>query len=55
VAAARASRGRAALQGAGDLMLQAAIFHSDNLELSEQFDATIGYEKSASNLSWSNA
>jgi glucoamylase len=36
-------------------MLQAVIFHSDNIELSEQFDATTGYEKSASNLSWSNA
>jgi hypothetical protein len=30
-------------------MLQAVIFHSDNLELSEQFDATTGYEKSVSN------
>ena len=38
-----------------DRMLQAVIFHSDNLELSEQFDATTGYEKSVSNLSWSYA
>ena len=45
----------AALQGAGDQMLQAIIFHRDNLELSEQFDATTGYEKSVSNLSWSYA
>ncbi len=45
----------AALQAAGDQMLQAVIFHSDNLELSEQFDATAGYEKSVSNLSWSYA
>jgi glucoamylase len=45
----------AALQGAGDQMLQAVIFHSDNLELSEQFDATTGYQKSVSNLSWSYA
>ena len=45
----------AALQAAGDQMLQAVIFHSDNLELSEQFDATTGYEKSLSNLSWSYA
>jgi len=45
----------AALQAAGDQMLQALIFHSDNLELSEQFDATSGYEKSVSNLSWSYA
>ena len=43
------------LQAAGDQMLQALIFHSDNLELSEQFDATSGYEKSVSNLSWSYA
>jgi glucoamylase len=39
----------------GDQMLQAVIFHSDNLELSEQFDAATGYEKSVSNLSWSYA
>ena len=45
----------AALQSAGDEMLQAIIFHSDHLELSEQFDATSGYEKSVSNLSWSYA
>jgi len=45
----------AALQSAGDQMLQALMFHSDNLELSEQFDATSGYEKSVSNLSWSYA
>jgi glucoamylase len=45
----------AALQSAGDQMLQAIIFHSDHLELSEQFDASTGYEKSVSNLSWSYA
>jgi glucoamylase len=45
----------AALQSAGDRMLQAVIFHSDHLELSEQFDAWTGYEKSVSNLSWSYA
>jgi glucoamylase len=45
----------AALQEAGDQMLQAILFHSDSLELSEQFDATTGYEKSVSNLSWSYA
>jgi glucoamylase len=44
-----------ALHSAGDQMLQAIIFHSDHLELSEQFDATTGYEKSVSNLSWSYA
>jgi glucoamylase len=36
-------------------MLQAIVYHSDHLELSEQFDATTGYEKSVSNLSWSYA
>jgi glucoamylase len=45
----------AALQSAGDQMLQAVVFHSDHLELSEQFDATSGYEKSVGNLSWSYA
>jgi glucoamylase len=45
----------AALAGAGDQMLQAVVFHSDHLELSEQFDATSGYEKSVANLSWSYA
>jgi glucoamylase len=43
------------LQSAGDEMLQAVVFHSDNLELSEQFDAWTGYEKSVRNLSWSYA
>ena len=36
-------------------MLQAVVFHSDHLELSEQYDATSGYEKSPSNQSWSYA
>ena len=45
----------AALQSAGDQMLQAVLFHSDHFELSEQFDANDGYEKSVSNLSWSYA
>jgi glucoamylase len=45
----------AELRDAGDQMLQAIIFHSDHLELSEQFDASTGYEKSVSNLSWSYA
>ena len=44
-----------ALQNAGDSMLQAVIYHSDHLELSEQFDGAIGYEKSVSNLTWSYA
>ena len=45
----------AALRSAGDAMLQAIVYHSDHLELSEQFDAVTGYEKSVSNLSWSYA
>jgi glucoamylase len=45
----------AALRSAGDAMLQAIVFHSDHLELSEQFDATTGFEKSVSDLSWSYA
>jgi|GEM_PF-441379 len=44
-----------ALQDAGDQMLQAIVSHSDHLELGEQFDATSGFEKSVSNLSWSYA
>jgi glucoamylase len=45
----------AALRAAGDAMLQAIIYHSDHLELSEQFDAVTGFEKSVANLSWSYA
>ena len=45
----------AALRSAGDAMLGAIIDHSDHFELSEQFDAFTGYEKSVSNLSWSYA
>ena len=45
----------AALRAAADQMLQAIVFHSDHFELSEQFDAVTGYEKSVSNLSWSYA
>jgi glucoamylase len=45
----------AALDDAGDAMLQAVIYHSDNLELSEQFDGTSGYEKSVWDLTWSYA
>ena len=45
----------AALRDAGDRMLRALVFHSDHLELSEQFDAVTGYEKSVRNLSWSYA
>jgi glucoamylase len=45
----------AALRTAGDRMLSALLFHSDHLELSEQFDAVTGFEKSVRNLSWSYA
>jgi glucoamylase len=45
----------AALDAAADAMLQAVIYHSDNLELSEQFDGTSGYEKSVQDLTWSYA
>lgn len=44
-----------ALQNAGDAMLRAVIYHSDHLELSEQFDGVTGYEKSVKNLTWSYA
>lgn len=43
------------LDAAGDRMLAALIFHSDHLELSEQFDRTTGFEKSVANLTWSYA
>jgi glucoamylase len=44
-----------ALQSAGDSMLRAVIYHSDHLELSEQFDGTSGFEKSVADLTWSYA
>jgi glucoamylase len=44
-----------ALRSAGDAMLGAIVYHSDHLELSEQFDANTGFEKSVANLSWSYA
>jgi glucoamylase len=42
-----------ALRTAGDAILQAVIYHSDHLELSEQYDGQTGYEKSVKNLTWS--
>ena len=51
----RAPEASDALRDAGDRMLRAVIFHSDHLELSEQFDGVSGYEKSVTNLSWSYA
>jgi glucoamylase len=44
-----------ALRSAGDSMLNAVIFHSNRLELSEQFDSSSGFERSVSNLTWSYA
>ena len=44
-----------ALRAAGDAMLRAILYHSDHLELSEQFDGTSGYERSVRNLTWSYA
>jgi glucoamylase len=44
-----------ALNNAGDAMIRAIIYHSDHLELSEQFDGMSGYEKSVRNLTWSYA
>jgi glucoamylase len=43
------------LRQTGDEMLQALIYHSDFLELSEQFDGGTGFEKSVRNLTWSYA
>ena len=54
-ASATPAAAAAALETAADQMLQAILFHSDHFELSEQFDATSGYEKSVANLSWSYA
>jgi glucoamylase len=36
-------------------MVRAVVYHSDNLELSEQFDGTTGFERSVHNLTWSYA
>lgn len=44
-----------ALVATGDAMMNAVVYHSDNLELSEQFDGTTGFEKSVDNLTWSYA
>lgn len=42
-----------ALRAAGDRMLNAVVYHSDRLSLSEQFDQGTGYEKSVVDLTWS--
>lgn len=43
------------LQDYSDQMLYALVFHSDHLELSEQFDKDTGFEKSVRDLTWSYA
>jgi glucoamylase len=53
--ATTAAEAATALRAAGDAMLQAIVYHSDHFELSEQFDAVTGFEKSVANLSWSYA
>ena len=45
----------ASLQAEADQMLNALVFHSDHLELSEQFDKDTGFEKSVRDLTWSYA
>ena len=42
-----------ALRAAGDRMLNAVVYHSDRLSLSEQFDQGTGFEKSVVDLTWS--
>jgi glucoamylase len=49
----RVAASAAALRDAGDRMLKAVVFHSDHLELGEQFDANTGFVKSVRNLTWS--
>lgn len=44
-----------ALRAAGEGMLRALVFHSDNLQLTEQFDRETGFERSLTNLTWSYA
>jgi glucoamylase len=44
-----------ALRSAGDSMLAAIVYHSNRLELSEQFDQNTGFERCVSNLTWSYA
>lgn len=45
----------ALLGSAAEKMLLDMVYHSDNLELSEQFDRDNGFEKSVRNLTWSYA
>ena len=43
------------LRRAADAMLQAVVYHSDHLALSEQLDGVSGYERSVRDLTWSYA
>jgi glucoamylase len=43
------------LRDVGDRVMNAIVYHSDHLELSEQFDGVTGYEKSVRDLTWSYA
>ncbi|MFD5078319.1 glycoside hydrolase family 15 protein [Streptomyces sp. NPDC058371] len=45
----------AALAATGDAMVRSVVYHSDHLELSEQFDGATGFERSVHNLTWSYA
>lgn len=54
-ASSSAADASAALRASSDVMLRAIVYHSDHYELSEQFDGTVGYEKSVRNLTWSYA
>ncbi len=44
-----------ALTATGDAMVRSVVYHSDHLELSEQFDGTTGFERSVHDLTWSYA
>ncbi|GAA2903581.1 glucoamylase [Actinoplanes cyaneus] len=55
VASTAAGDAADALIATGDAMMQAVVCHSDNFELSEQFDGTTGYRRSVNNLTWSYA
>src|SRR5436305_13006567 len=54
-ASTSAAAAAAALAATGDAMVRAVVYHSDHLELSEQFDGTYGYDRSFHNLTRSYA
>src|SRR6266571_4091536 len=55
IVSSTAAAAAAALVATGDAMVRAVVYHSDNLEISEQFDGMTGYERSVHNLTWSYA